>query len=349
MLAEVPRNMANAFARSNNVTVGNRDVALLHTIRVGRGPISDIDVDAHTVVVTNFGDNSIAVLDPDTLVLHGGVFAGQPTTVAVADDRAFVAVSSAGYDAIAVIDTNNGDVIREYPLAFNVTVVVASSDGKRIYAGRAGDDGVDVVVIDVAAERVGTIYIAKGADATIDALRLDASGRRLFVAVSDARSSRLLTVDVESSRVRRTLEIGAAIRGLEIGVDGSAYVLTSDIADGGVLYFVDLVNNKITGTVRVAEAPTQLALSVDGTRAYVVDYGHVAIVDTDGRSIVSTVSVGARPSAIAVSVDRLYIADYDGGVSAYAVETPTPMLYSQFVAAPSLVAPAIRELAPAGV
>jgi DNA-binding beta-propeller fold protein YncE len=349
MLAEVPRNMANAFARSNNVTVGNQDVALLHTARVGRGPISDIDVDAHTVVVTNFGDNSIAVLDPETLVLHGDVFAGQPMTVAVAEDRAFVAVSNAGYDAIAVIDTNNGDVIREYPLAFNVTVVVASSDGKRIYAGRAGDDGVDVAVIDVTAERVGTIYIAKGADATIDALRLDASGRRLYVAVSDARSSRLLTVDIESSRVRRTLEIGPAIRGLEIGVDGTAYVLTSDIADGGVLYFIDLVNNKITGTVRVAEAPTQLALSVDGTRAYVVDYGHVVIVDTDARAIVSTVAVGARPSAIALGVDRLYIADYDGGVSAYAVEAPAPMLYSQFVSAPSLVAPAVRELAPVGV
>ncbi|MET0474724.1 MAG: hypothetical protein ABW001_08800 [Mycobacterium sp.] len=341
--------MANIFARANTVTVGNPDVALLHATNAGRGPISDIAVDGDTIVVSNFSDDSIAVLDPDTLVLHGGVFAGQPTTVAVADDRAFVAVSSAGYDAIAVIDTGNGDVIREYPLAFTVTAVVASSDGKRIYAGRMGDDGVDVAVIDVTAERVGTIYIAKGADATIDALALDASGRRLFVAVSDARSSRLLTVDVESSRIRRTLEIGAAIRGLEIGMDGTAYVLTSDIADGGLLYFVDLVNNKITGAVRVADAPTQLALSGDGTKAYVVDYNRVVVVDTDGRSIVTTVSVGARPSAIALGTDRLYVADYDGGVTAYAVEASTPMLYSQFVAAPSLVAPAVRELAPAGV
>jgi YVTN family beta-propeller protein len=341
--------MANTFARSNDADVTDGDVALLRSTSVGRGPISDIAVDADTVVVTNFSDNSIAVLDPDTLALHGGVFAGQPTTVAVSEDRAFVAVSSAGYDAVAVIDTNDGDVVREYPLAFNVTALVASSDGKRIYAGRAGDDGVDVAVVDVTAERVGTIYVAKGADATIDALGLDASGRRLFVAVSDARSSRLLTVDVESSRVRRTLEIGAPIRGLQIGMDSTAYVLTSDIADGGVLYFVDLVDNKIAGTVRVAEAPTQLALSQDGTRAYVVDYGQVVVVDTDTRAIVATVSVGARPSAIAVTADRLYVADYDGGLAVYAVEAPMPMLYSQFVAAPSLVAPAVRELAPAGV
>jgi YVTN family beta-propeller protein len=340
--------MANAFARSNSVTVGNQDVALLHSTMVGRGPISDIAVDSGTVVVTNFADNSLAVLDSDTLVLHGGVFAGQPTAVATSEDRAFVAVSSAGYDAIAVIDTDNGDVVREYPLAFNVTAVVASPDGKRVYAARAGDDGVDVAVIDVTAERVGTIYIAKGADVTIDALSLDASGRRLFVAVSDARSSRLLTVDIESSRVRSTLEIGAPIRGLEIGMDSTAYILTSDIADGGVLYFVDLVANKIAGSVRVAEAPTQLALSADGARAYVVDYGSVVVVDTDAAAILTTVAVGARPSAVAVGFDRLYVADYEGGITTYAVEAPTPMLYSQFVAAPSLVAPTARELAPVG-
>jgi YVTN family beta-propeller protein len=349
MPAEVPRNMANAFARSNSVTVGNRDVALLHSAAVGRGPISDLAVDGDTVVVANFGDDSLAVLDAETLTVHGGIFAGQPTTVVVSDTRAFVAVSSASYDAIAVVDTVSGDVVKEYPLSFNVTAVTSSTDGKRVYAGRAGENGVDVAVIDVTAERVGTIYVAKGADATIDALRLDASGRRLYVGVSDARTSRLITVDIESARVRRTLEIGAPIRGLELGIDGTAYVLTSDIADGGVLHFVDLVNNRISGAITVARTPTQLAIGQDGARAYVVDYDHVAVVDTDDRSVVATLEVGARPSALAVSADRLYVADYDGGVTSYAVASPTPMLYAQFVAAPSLVAPAARELTPAGV
>ncbi|WP_235892370.1 YncE family protein [Mycolicibacterium hodleri] len=324
-----------------------RDAALLKSATVGRGPISDIAIDGDTVVVANFGDDSIAVLDADTLAVQGGVFTGQPTTVAVSDDRAFVAVSSASYDAIAVIDTISSEVVKEYPLSFTITAVTTSADGKLVYAGRAGDDGVDIAVIDVLAERVGTIYVAKGADATIDALRLDASGRRLYVAVSDARSSRLMTVDVESSRVRATLEIGAPIRGLELGMDSTAYVLTSDIVDGGALYFVDLVKNQIAGVMSVAQAPTQLALSADGARAYVVDYNHVAVVDTDDRTVVAELTVGARPSAIALRGDRLYVADYDSGVTAYAIASPTPMLYSQFVTAPSLVAPQPRELASA--
>lgn len=341
--------MAQVHARSSSVTVGNPDVALLKSETVGRGPISAIAVDNGTVVVSNFSDDSIAVLDADTLAVHGGVFAGRPTTLAVSDDRAFVAVSSASYDAIAVIDTVSGDVLKEYPLSYDVTAATASADGKRIYAGRAAEDGVDIAVIDVTAERVGTIYLARGADATIDALRLDATGRRLYVAVSDSRSSRLLTVDVETGRVRATLEIGAPIRGVELGFDSTAYVLTSDIADGGALYFVDLVKNQITSMLTVAMAPTQLALSDDGTRAYVVDYDHVAVIDTDSRTVVTEVRVGARPSAIALRGDRLYVADFGGGVTAYAVASPAPMLYSQFMGAPSLVAPAPRELTPAGV
>src|ERR1700712_2753514 len=105
--------MAKAFARSNSVTVGNQDVALLKSTTVGRGPISDIAVDGDTLVVANFANDSIAVLDAGTLAVRADVVPGQPTAVAVSDDRAIAAVSSASYDAIVVIDTVSGDVLKE--------------------------------------------------------------------------------------------------------------------------------------------------------------------------------------------------------------------------------------------
>jgi hypothetical protein len=71
------------------------------------------------------------------------------------------------------------------------------------------------------------------------------------------------------------------------------------------------------------------------------------VIDTDDRTVVAEVSVGARPSAIALGGDRLYVADYDGGVTVYAVAAPTPMLYPPFVGTPALVEPALRELQPA--
>ena len=266
-----------------------------------------------------------------------------------AGGRAHVGVASANYDAVAVIDTRTGAVIRSYPLSFNVTAMAASPNGERVYAGRAGDGGVDVSVIDTTAERVGTIYLAKGEDANIDALRVDVSGRRLYAAVSDARSSRLLVVDLETGRVRRSLEVGAPIRGLEIGLDSTAYVLTSDINDRGVVHVVDMVANRIMASVAVATAPMQLALSADGTRAYVVDYDQVVALSTETLAVVDTISVGARPSCVAVGVDRLYVADCSGGVTAYSVPAPAPMVYEPLAAANPLAAVEIRELEPAGV
>ena len=68
--------MANTHARSPGVTVDTADVSLLHSATIGRGPISDLAVDAGSLVVTNFGDNTLAVLDTESLAVRGGVATG---------------------------------------------------------------------------------------------------------------------------------------------------------------------------------------------------------------------------------------------------------------------------------
>lgn len=348
MPAEVPKKMANTFVRANSVTVDSADVSLLRAGSVGRGPVSDLAVDRGTVVVTNFGDNSVAVVDAESLALRGGVVTGQPFAAVAANGRAFVAVSSASDDAIAVIDIAGGHVVAAYPMDGSVTAMTTSPDGKRVYAARDGVDGIDVAVVDVAAERLATINIIATPDTTIDALRVDGADRRLFVAVTDSTSSRVIVVDIATGRVRRTVEIGAPIRGLELGHDSTAYVLTSDIAARGVLHVVDLINNRVTGAVGVGTAPMQLALSEDGSRAFVVDYDRVHVVSTETRAVVGAVSVGARPACIAVSGDRLFIADYTGELTSYAVTAPV-MYAPPFVNAQTVAADRARELQVAGV
>ena len=346
--------MANTHARSPGVTVDTADVSLLHSATIGRGPISDLAVDAGSLVVTNFGDNTLAVLDTESLAVRGGVATGQPFAVALSDARAYVAVSSASDDAITVIDTDNGKIVAAYPMAGNVTAVVISADGKRVYAARAGRDGVDVAVIDVAVidvvtESVATIDVAQTADATIDALRVDAAGRRLFIAITDSVSSR--SSSWTSSRAARAAASRSVHRsvGWRLGFDSTAFALTSDINDRGVLHVLDLVANRVYATISVGAAPMHSHCSPDGTRAFVVDYDRVHVVCTETRAVIGSVSVGARPSCIAVSPERLYVADYAGCVTSYAVAAAAPMLYSQFVAANSFVAPQVRESQPAGV
>ncbi len=322
------------------------DATRVGTVAGRRGPIGDIAVGS-AIVVTNYGDDSVSFLNPETLAVEDIIgVPGEPFAAVISDDRAYVSTSSASHDAVSVIDTNTRTVLATYPLAFGVSALAVSPDGKRVYAGRNGRDHVDVAVIDITAERVGTIDIATGAGIGIDAIAVDATGKRLYVATTDARGSQLVVVNAETARVDRKVWVGSPIRDLAFA-DDTAYVLTSDRDRGGVVNVIDMSTNRITDTVELGiGAPTQMMLSPDKARAYIVDYDHVAVLCTLSHEVVNTVTVDARPSCVAVNFDgdRLYVADYAGDVSAFSIASTLPLMYSQFVATDPIVLPELREL-----
>jgi YVTN family beta-propeller protein len=165
------------------------------------------------------------------------------------------------------------------------------------------------------------------------------------VAVTDARGSRLVVVDTETSSTVRVVPVGAPIRDIAHAT-GAVYVLTSDRAAGGAVHVVDLATMKVTDTVTVGGAPTQMAISADQSRAYIVDYDQVAVLCTLSLDIVDALKVEARPSCAAQGADgsRLYIADYSGAVSVFSVESTIEALYSQFLATDAVAQSAPRAL-----
>lgn len=352
--------MANFLMPKNapvaDVTDGTHlsaDVTRVGAVDVQRGAIGDIAAtDDGALVVTHHADDTVSLLRAGTLAVAGVVeVPGEPFAVVVADGRAYVSTSSASCDAITVVDTVTQTVVATYPLAFGVTALAASPDGKRVYAGRTGDGNVDVVVIDTTAERVGTIDVATGAGIGIDALQVDPTGKHLYIATTDDRGSALVVVDVETARVKRTVQIGSPIRDIAIA-DRVAYVLTSDRANGGAVEVVDLSNGRITSAAELGiGAPTQMTVSADKTRAYIVDYDNVTVLCTMTLKIVNKVKFDARPSCVAVDSDagRLYVADYAGGVTGLSVEAARPLLYSHFVATDPIYAPQAAELEPVSV
>ena len=340
--------MASVFVRANAAALNDSQTAFAGTVAINHGPIADLSADAGAIVVANYGDASVSVVRPDSAGAPVRVpVDGEPFAVAVTDDRAFVATSAAEADAVWIIDTRTNAVVAGYPLAFTVTAVAAAPDGKRAYAARAGQDHVDVAVIDTTAERVGTIDIALGATSVIDTLAVDPSGRRLYAAVTSSTGSRLVVVDTETATAQKSIAIGAPIRDLAVATDGAVYVLTSDLQDRGVIEVIDPKTFAVTARIAAGTLPIQLALSANGALAYVVDYDQVAVLCTVTREIVETITVGARPMAAALGApgDRLHIADVDGNVTSFRVAAPAPM-YSPFDAA---AFGDVRELAPAGV
>ena len=134
-------------------------------------------------------------------------------------------------------------------------------------------------------------------------------------------------------------------------VGSAVYVLTSDRAVGGAVQVIDLSTYTVTDTVALGGAPTQLAMSPDLARAYIVDFDRVTVLCTLRLEIVESLTLGGRPSCVALAADgsRLYAADYAGGVSVFAVSSTIEELYTQFVATDPIIvrAPRARELQPA--
>lgn len=316
------------------VTTVADDVVLERRLTVSSGPIGDIAAGDGVVVMANAGDDSVSVLDAASLAVVATIaLQGEPLAVAIANDRAYVGIAAASYDAVSVIDLDSRTVIKTYPVASGVTALAASADGKRVYAGRYTQAAVDIAVIDVTAERVGTVAVGRAPAANIDALRVDPNGRRLYLGVTDASGSRLIVVDAETSLVSRVVPVGSPIRDIAYAGD-AIYVLASDRAAGGTVHVVDLATMRVTDTANLGGAPTQLVMSHDKSRAYIVDYDRVAVLCTLSLDLVDSLKVDARPSCVTQSGDgsRLYIADYAGGLSVFSVESSMATLYSQFLA-----------------
>ena len=316
------------------VTTAANDVVLERRLTVSGGPVGDIAAGDCAVVMANAGDESVAVLDPASLAVVATIaLQGEPLAVAVANDRAYVAIAAPSYDAVSVIDLDSKTVIKTYPVSSGVTALAVSPDGKRVYAGRSAQDTVDIAVIDVTAERVGTVGVGRAPAANIDALRVDPNGKRLYLGVTDLSGSRLIVVDAETSLVNRVVPVGSPIRDIAYAGD-AIYVLTSDRAVGGAVHVVDLATARVTDTVNLGGAPTQLVMSGDQSRAYIVDYDRVGVLCTLSLDIVDALKVDARPSCVTQNGDgsRLYIADYAGGLSVFSVESSIATLYSQFLA-----------------
>ena len=320
-----------------------------HELAVGRGPIGDLAVGAAGVLITNPGDDTVSILDAATLALRTHIVDGEPVAAVAEDGRAFVATTSEDDDALAVIDLDTGAVTTTVPLPTGITALAVGSDRGRVYAGRDDEGRVSVAVIDADTGPVDTIELGGGPGAGIDALRVDPTGKRLVVAVTDERGSQLIIVDTESARVRRVVPVGAPIR--DIAHVGSAvYVLTSDRAVGGAVQVIDLSTYTVTDTVTLGGAPTQLAMSPDLARAYIVDYDRVAVLCTLRLEVVESLSFEARPSCVALAADgsRLYAADFSGAVTTFAVSSTIEDLYTQMVATEPVIvrAPRARELQP---
>lgn len=314
---------------------------------VGRGPIADMSASpcGSGVFVTNQIDNSVSQLHPDTLAVVATCFGtNEPLVVKTAGSRAFISTASAAYDAVTVIDAKAGTILATYPLAAAVRDLALSPDERRVYVARTDISGADVAVIDTVTGAVSTIDLGTPRVTTAAAIAISRDGARVYVATTDHLGSELVAIDTQDHRIVGWRAFAASIRGIAVSPDGATvFVASHDSEKGAHVDILDTLTHRVTSTVAIGGPMTQLLLSIEGNRAYVVNGVQIVVMCTATREIIDTVSLVAEPACISESCDgkRVFVAGYDGRVTGYSVASTTEPA--------ALTTPALGELTRTGV
>jgi len=299
-------------------------------IAVQGGAVSGIAVsaDGTRLMVTHHGDDIVSLIDTGRgEVAHTVVDIAEPFAVAMSDNgnHAYVSTASTAYDSILAFEMNAKRVVAAHPVAHSVTDLAVSPDGMHVYASRTAVNGADVAILDAETGKEDSIGIADTAGTTAACVRVSPDGRRLYVAANGPCAAELVVVDTHTNRVTNTIEIGSPIRDIALSADGAtAYVASCGPDVGAVLDVVNTASHTIANTYKIGEIAgfvTQLALSRDGLRTYLVGDSDVTVWSTATHDVIGSIVTGAQPSCVMESPDgdRLYVADYAGAITVLTV------------------------------
>jgi YVTN family beta-propeller protein len=310
-------------------------------IAIERGAVTGIAVspDGARLMVTHYRDDSFSLINTaNCAVAQTVIDIDEPFAIAMSETsagRAYVSSASAAYDSILAFDTDANRVVASYPLAYSVTDVAASPDGRHVYASRAAVNGADVAVVDTWTGEDDAISIATTAGTTPECVRVSPDGRLLYVAANGASTAQLVVIDTRQRRVLNTVEIGSPIRDIALSPDGATAYVGSCAPDFGTV--VDVVDIRETRTAAVtntykfgdiAGLLAQLTVSRDGERTYLIGDQSVTVLSTSTQDVLGGIAIDGQPACAIESPDgsRLYVADYAGTVTVLAIASATAPL-----------------------
>ncbi len=132
-----------------------------------------------------------------------------------------------------------------------------------------------------------------------------------------------VTIDVNTGAFTYTPGAAARLAAAQAGATAAdkhdEFTITVSNSDGGVATIKVPVAIRpaptVIATIPVGDTPQGVAVSPDGTRAYVTNYqddNSVSVIDTATNTVTTTVPVGSYPYGVAVSPDgtRAYVANY---------------------------------------
>ena len=270
---------------------------------------------------------SVPVLPSNLVSERTGTTGANPYGVVVVGTTAYVA--NQGSNTVSVINTLTGQAVGSPIVVGSApTSMVVSPNGTRVYVTNRTSGTVSV--IDTTTRTVVGSPIQVGSQPesiTINTNPItDASGTviapagsRLYVA--NYGTSNVSVINITSTpTVIATIAVGTNPRGIAFANTASGPRVYVVNRTANTVSVINAASNAVTGTaIAVGSIPQHVAISPDGTRAYVTNYGsaNVSVIDTATDTRVSTIPVGGGPVGVGLSPDGtlVYVANANDTIS----------------------------------
>ena len=253
---------------------------------------------------------TVSVIDTATNNVTASVNVGVgPQGVAVSPDGTKVYVTNEGSDTgaistVSVIDTATNTVTATVNVGIRPRGIAVTPDGTKVYVMNYGSNNISI--IDTANDTV---------TATVNAenpwgIAISPDRTKVYVTNNGENVS---VIDTATNTVTGTVSVGGLLDGVAVSPDGTKVYVTNGWYKGddgpyyaldiGTVSVIDTATNTITATVGVGSIPSGVAVSPDGTKVYVTNFGseNVSVIDAATNTVTASVNVGSMPIGVAVT------------------------------------------------
>lgn len=290
------------------------------------------------LLVVNKGDNSMAIVDPQTRKVVGKVpTVGRPHEVAVSPDGKLAFLANFGGDSLSVIDlaaqkevrrVDLGGLTRPHGIYFAGGKVYFTAQGAKAI-GRydpasnkidlvlgTGQDGTHTVVV---SEDLNHIFAANMASNSIAAFEstsnppdwklttIPVGKRPEGIDISPdgkelwvAHSDTVSIIDIATKKVKETFSVQTKVSNKLLFTPDGKRVLISDNT-GDELVVLDAATRKQVKRMKLGKKVTKFEVEPDGSRVYVAvaDDNNVATIDLKTFEVMGRFSTGIDPDGMA--------------------------------------------------
>jgi autotransporter-associated beta strand protein/YVTN family beta-propeller protein len=267
-------------------------------IPIGTSAFSAVPTpDGRRVYVAGFGANVVKVFDAITNTFIGVPIAvgNNPYGIGLTADGRTLYMPNSGSSTMTVIDTATDSVITTVGTGgVSPATPTVSPDGQRLYVPNFGSNSLAVFDTSTHAQIAGSPFALPGCVSPLYAtFTLDG----LHAYVSCYTTNNLKVIDTTTLT---TVGNVAGLNGARDSVltrDGTT-LLVGNLQTGTDMYVVDVATNTAT-PLTLTNSPTSLALTPDGTIAYITEStaNKVTLLDVATRTVVGSIPLPSSPEA----------------------------------------------------